>query len=105
MSAYLEIAGVNHSFGGLQALNDCAFAIAEGGIACLVGPNGAGKTTIFNVITGFLRPDTGRVAFRGRSLDGLTPQAIVRADPAQADKGGDAARAALALFDVQRRSL
>ncbi len=79
MSAYLEIAGVNHSFGGLQALNDCGFAIAEGGIACLVGPNGAGKTTIFNVITGFLRPDTGHVAFRGRPLDGLTPQAIVRA--------------------------
>ncbi|MDE2005150.1 MAG: ABC transporter ATP-binding protein [Rhodospirillales bacterium] len=79
MSDYLEVASVNHSFGGLQALNDCNFAIAQGGVTCLVGPNGAGKTTIFNVITGFLRPDTGHVAFRGRTLDRLSPQAIVRA--------------------------
>ncbi len=79
MSAYLEVSGVNQRFGGLQALNDCGFAIAQGGITCMVGPNGAGKTTIFNVITGFLRPDTGHVAFRGRRLDGLRPQAIVAA--------------------------
>ncbi len=83
MSAYLEVSGVNQRFGGLQALNDCGFAIAQGGITCLVGPNGAGKTTIFNVITGFLRPDTGQVAFRGRRLDGLRPQAIVAAGVAR----------------------
>ncbi len=80
MSApYLRVAGVNQNFGGLQALNDCSFAISPGQITCLVGPNGAGKTTIFNVITGFLRPDTGSVAFRGQVLDGLAPQAIVQA--------------------------
>ena len=79
MSAYLDVTGVNQRFGGLQALNDCGFTIEAGCITCLVGPNGAGKTTIFNVITGFLRPDTGSVSFRGRRLDGLTPQAIVRA--------------------------
>ena len=79
MSAYLSVAGVNQNFGGLQALNDCGFTIQEGRITCLVGPNGAGKTTIFNVITGFLRPDTGSVSFRGRRLDGLSPQAIVHA--------------------------
>ena len=79
MSAYLDVAGVNQNFGGLQALNDCGFTIGEGRITCLVGPNGAGKTTIFNVITGFLRPDTGSVSFRGRRLDGLSPQAIVHA--------------------------
>jgi ABC-type branched-subunit amino acid transport system ATPase component len=79
VTAYLEVCGVTHNFGGLQALNDCAFAISQGGITCLVGPNGAGKTTIFNVITGFLRPDTGRVGFRGRTLSGLAPQAIVHA--------------------------
>jgi len=78
VSAYLEVAGVNQNFGGLQALNDCGFTIREGRITCLVGPNGAGKTTIFNVITGFLRPDTGSVSFRGRRLDGRSPQAIVR---------------------------
>jgi ABC-type branched-subunit amino acid transport system ATPase component len=79
VTAYLEVAGVNKSFGGLQALRDTDFTVVERRITCLVGPNGAGKTTIFNVITGFLRPDTGHVAFRGDSLDGVRPQAIVRA--------------------------
>jgi ABC-type branched-subunit amino acid transport system ATPase component len=51
----------------------------KGRITGLVGPNGAGKTTIFNVITGFLRPDTGSISFKGQSLDGWKPQAIVAA--------------------------
>ncbi len=79
MSAYLSVAGVAVRFGGLQALADTSFAIARGRITCMVGPNGAGKTTIFNVITGFLRPAEGSVRFQGRMLDGLRPQAIVRA--------------------------
>ena len=77
MSPYLEVSDVNVHFGGLQALRDTDFTIAERRITCLVGPNGAGKTTIFNVITGFLRPQTGHVAFRGDSLDGVRPQQIV----------------------------
>jgi branched-chain amino acid transport system ATP-binding protein len=79
VSGYLDVADVSRSFGGLQALAECGFAIEEGRITCLVGPNGAGKTTIFNVITGFLRPDRGHVSFRGKRLDGLSPQAIVAA--------------------------
>jgi branched-chain amino acid transport system ATP-binding protein len=79
VSAYLEVTGLNKRFGGLQALNDTSFAVARGRITCLVGPNGAGKTTIFNIITGFLRPDTGSVDFRGDRLDGRSPQAIVHA--------------------------
>jgi branched-chain amino acid transport system ATP-binding protein len=79
MTAYLQVAALQKSFGGLLALQDCSFTIAQGRITCLVGPNGAGKTTIFNVITGFLKPDTGHVTFRDRSLDGLTPQAVVPA--------------------------
>jgi len=77
MTAYLEVVGLEKRFGGLLALQDCSFAIAERRITCLVGPNGAGKTTIFNVITGFLKPEEGSVTFRGRSLDGFTPQAVV----------------------------
>ena len=83
MTAYLAVAGLNKRFGGLQALNDCSFIAEQGRITCLVGPNGAGKTTIFNVITGFLRPDTGGVQFRGQSLDGLRPQAVVHAGVAR----------------------
>lgn len=79
MTAYLQVAGLDHRFGGLHALRDCSFAIEQGRITCLVGPNGAGKTTIFNVITGFLKPNEGSVVFRGRKLDGVRPQGIVRA--------------------------
>ncbi len=79
MSRYLQVSGLDKRFGGLRALNDCSFEVARGRITCLVGPNGAGKTTIFNVITGFLRPDAGSVRFQDRSLDGLRPQSVVRA--------------------------
>ena len=78
-SPYLGVADVAVHFGGLQALSGTTFAVERGRITCLVGPNGAGKTTIFNVITGFLRPANGAVAFQGRPLVGLKPQAIVRA--------------------------
>jgi branched-chain amino acid transport system ATP-binding protein len=78
VSDYLRVDGLDKRFGGLQALTDCSFGISAGRITCLVGPNGAGKTTIFNAITGFLRPDSGTMSFRGQSLDGLKPQAIVR---------------------------
>jgi ABC-type branched-subunit amino acid transport system ATPase component len=76
---YLQATGVDVRFGGLRALQDCGFTVDQGRITCLVGPNGAGKTTIFNVITGFLRPNEGSVAFKGRVLDGMRPQAIVAA--------------------------
>jgi len=79
VSEYLTVSGLEVSFGGLRALRDCGFTVEQGRITCLVGPNGAGKTTIFNVITGFLRPNAGTVSFRGRSLDGLKAQAIVAA--------------------------
>ena len=79
MTAYLQASAVEVSFGGLKALNDCGFTVQQGRITCLVGPNGAGKTTIFNVITGFLRPDSGSVSFKGQTLDGWKPQAIVAA--------------------------
>jgi branched-chain amino acid transport system ATP-binding protein len=83
VTAYLEVVEVNKRFGGLLALDDCSFVAEQGRITCLVGPNGAGKTTIFNVITGFLRADAGAVTFRGRSLEGMRPQAIVRAGVAR----------------------
>jgi ABC-type branched-subunit amino acid transport system ATPase component len=79
MTAYLQATGLEVSFGGLRALRDCSFTVQEKKITCLVGPNGAGKTTIFNVITGFLRPDAGSVSFKGQTLDGWRPQAIVAA--------------------------
>jgi len=60
-------------FGGLAAVKDVSFEIKKGEILGLIGPNGAGKTTIFNLITGFLSPDSGRIEFKGEEITGLRP--------------------------------
>ncbi|MDA8121049.1 MAG: ABC transporter ATP-binding protein [Deltaproteobacteria bacterium] len=76
--ALLELAGVSKSFGGLAAVSDVSFSIAEGGIVGLIGPNGAGKTTLFNVITAMFRPTAGRVFFRGEDIAGRKPHSVTR---------------------------
>jgi branched-chain amino acid transport system permease protein len=73
----LEVQGLTRSFGGVIALNGVDLVIPRAAIVGLIGPNGAGKTTFFNVVTGLLRPDTGRITFEGASLAGLRPNAIV----------------------------
>ena len=70
--------GVSKSFGGLKAVQDVGFSLAEGELLALIGPNGAGKTTLFNVISGFFRPDAGRISFAGESLAGMRPHDICR---------------------------
>ena len=62
----------------MAALTDVSFSVDAHTVQALIGPNGAGKTTLFNAITGFLRPDSGRVSFKGRRIDGMTPQRIAR---------------------------
>ena len=76
MALLLEATGVTKRFGGLTALSEVDLALEEGRIASIIGPNGAGKTTLFNILTGIYAPDSGRVAFRGRDLLGLTPDRI-----------------------------
>ncbi|MBI3824749.1 MAG: branched-chain amino acid ABC transporter ATP-binding protein/permease [Candidatus Rokubacteria bacterium] len=76
-AALLEVRGLSKAFGGVVALSEVGLVIPPGAIVGLIGPNGAGKTTFFNVVTGLLRPDTGRIAFAGASLVGLRPNAIV----------------------------
>ncbi|HEY3068287.1 MAG TPA: branched-chain amino acid ABC transporter ATP-binding protein/permease, partial [Methylomirabilota bacterium] len=73
----LEVQGVTKRFGGVVAVNGVDLVIPRGAIVSLIGPNGAGKTTFFNVVTGLLRPDAGRITFEGASLVGLRPNAIV----------------------------
>jgi neutral amino acid transport system ATP-binding protein len=68
MSALLTVEGLTKSFGGVRALDDCSFVIAEGSVSALIGPNGSGKTTAFNVITGYQPADSGSLAFRGRNI-------------------------------------
>lgn len=75
--AILELKSISKSFGGIKAVNGCSLGLEEGIISCLIGPNGAGKTTIFNIISGFLKPDTGSVSFRGKDITKLGPHQIV----------------------------
>ncbi len=74
----LDVSNVARSFGGFQALGGVSLSVAEGEISAVIGPNGAGKTTLFNVITGHLVPDAGRVGFVGRDITGRPPHAICR---------------------------
>ncbi len=67
----LKVENLNKSFGGLQAVRDCTFEIAEGTITGLIGPNGAGKTTTFNMIAGEMAPTSGRIVFQGEDIAGL----------------------------------
>jgi branched-chain amino acid transport system ATP-binding protein len=72
----LQGENVSKSFGGLTAVRDVSFTLAEGELLALIGPNGAGKTTLFHLISGFLRPDAGTIRYGGESLVGLRPHAI-----------------------------
>ena len=74
----LEVANLTLKFGGLTALDDVSFDIAEGEILGLIGPNGAGKTTCFNAVTGVYRPTSGAIRFQGRSLAGVKRYRITK---------------------------
>jgi ABC-type uncharacterized transport system ATPase subunit len=65
-------------FGGVQAVRNVNFAVAEGELRCLIGPNGAGKSTFFKMLTGQLVPTHGEVLFRGEPVTGKQPHEIAR---------------------------
>jgi ABC-type branched-subunit amino acid transport system ATPase component len=75
----LEIQNLGKSFGGVAAVVGASFAVAEGSITALIGPNGAGKTTVFNLVSGFIRPDQGTVHFGGRNIAGARGDTVARA--------------------------
>jgi neutral amino acid transport system ATP-binding protein len=76
--ALLEIQDLTKSFGGIHAVDHCSFKVEKGSITALIGPNGAGKTTAFNLITGLIKPDGGKVIFEGRDITARQPNAITR---------------------------
>jgi branched-chain amino acid transport system ATP-binding protein len=76
VSALLEVSELNKHFGGLHAVRNVSLSVAPAEIVGILGPNGAGKTTLYNLLTGFIPPDSGRVVFKGRSLRGLAPYTI-----------------------------
>jgi branched-chain amino acid transport system ATP-binding protein len=74
----LEIQGVTRRFGGIVAIDEVSLEVEAGQIVGLIGPNGAGKTTLFNVITRLYKPDSGSLAFDGKSLLRTPPHRVVR---------------------------
>jgi ABC-type branched-subunit amino acid transport system ATPase component/ABC-type branched-subunit amino acid transport system permease subunit len=75
----LVVTGVSKSFGGLKAVHNVNLTVMGGDRHAIIGPNGAGKSTLFNLITGRLRPDSGRITFAGRDITGRPPHSIARA--------------------------
>lgn len=74
----LEVENINRSFGGLRAVNDVSFTVEKESIKAIIGPNGAGKTTLFNLISGTLELDSGRIFFNGNPIHGMPPYKIAR---------------------------
>jgi branched-chain amino acid transport system ATP-binding protein len=76
--ARLEVSGLSLHFGGVIALRDVSFAVADGALAAIIGPNGAGKTSLLNCISGICRPQSGRVALDGEDFTWLSPHRRAR---------------------------
>jgi len=74
----LEVRGLSKNFGGFMAVGGVSFTVPRGSISAIIGPNGAGKTTLFNLITGHIEPDEGRVVFKDRDVTGIAPHDLCR---------------------------
>ena len=76
--ARLEVSALSLRFGGVTALRDVSFAVADKALVAIIGPNGAGKTSLLNCISGLCRPQSGRVALDGEDLTRLSPHQRAR---------------------------
>jgi len=74
----LAIRSLSKMFGGIRAVNEVSFEIAQGEFLAMIGPNGAGKSTCFNMINGQLAPDSGEILFEGRNIVGLETREVWR---------------------------
>lgn len=74
----LVVERLTKAFGGVTAVNACSFEVQPGTITALIGPNGSGKTTAFNMITGYLKPDSGTIRFRGETIARPKPAQLYR---------------------------
>ncbi len=77
-SSILEVRGLCKDFGGVRAVDRVSFKLNKGESLGIIGPNGSGKTTLVNLITGFVKPDSGEVLFKGAPITGMAPYSIAR---------------------------
>lgn len=74
----LTVNNLSKSFGGIHAVNDLSFSIKEGDIHAVIGPNGAGKTTVFNLLTGLIYPDKGKVLFKDKEITSMRTDHVAK---------------------------
>lgn len=75
-TALLQVRKINKSFGGVNATKNVSFELRQGEIVGVIGPNGSGKTTLVNLITGFVKLDSGEILFKNKKISGLPPHKI-----------------------------
>jgi branched-chain amino acid transport system ATP-binding protein len=76
LGSVLEVKNVRMDFGNLHALDDVSFEVEERKVTILIGPNGSGKTTLINVASGFYKPKSGSIVYRGEDITGLAPHRV-----------------------------
>jgi branched-chain amino acid transport system ATP-binding protein len=74
----LQIENLHKKFGGISAINGVSFGVEKGELSSIIGPNGAGKSTLFNLLTGYLPKDSGKVIFKGEEISNLPPYEICK---------------------------
>jgi len=74
----LQVEAVDKYFDGFKAVDGASLTVEQGELVAVIGPNGAGKTTLFNLVTGQLKPDKGRIIFKGEDIAGLSPHQICK---------------------------
>lgn len=72
----LKISNLSKHFGGIKAINNCSFDIKENNITALIGPNGSGKTTVFNLISGVLKEDSGKIIYTSKDITDFSPEQV-----------------------------
>jgi branched-chain amino acid transport system ATP-binding protein len=72
----LQVRNISKSFGGVKAVMDVSLSLFKGEILGVIGPNGSGKTTLVNLITGFVKPNSGDILFKDKKITGLQPHKI-----------------------------
>jgi len=74
----LSVQGIEKSYGGIRALDGASLDVEEGKIIGIIGPNGAGKTTLFKIISGFVKPNSGKILFEGKNIENSQSHEIAR---------------------------